>query len=130
MLRVSFTCKFNELLEIVPTIDTKTLKKFEDGNGGFEKAIDLDIESEYATFVDRYGRKGIIIKTDKGNVIIYQRWVDVDTIVNCHYPETLQELLGNDNYITEFTYTHMLPVVINGEIQSDTRFKLQLRELD
>ena len=68
---------------IETTLADDVVQEGENGTGYFDGLTNLDGEGlDRAKFTDRHGRKGVVLFTTLGNVVIFQRYRDGDIFVS------------------------------------------------
>lgn len=68
---------FNNIFDqIETTLKPEIVLAAENGTGYFNAMTTLKFEGDMARFTDRHGRKGIVCKTQLGNVVFFQRYLE------------------------------------------------------
>jgi hypothetical protein len=86
----------SDFAQITRELDADTVKAAENGTGYFDGLVHRDLGLEpgaRAKFTDRHGRRGVVLATQLGNVVIFQRYIDDERTLVHNEPTELSNIV-------------------------------------
>lgn len=79
--------------KIKTELDAATVKAGENGTGYFDGLCRVRMPASMTKFTDDLGRRGIVLKTFRGNVVFFERYTDRPDVFAYNCPQSLKSLM-------------------------------------